>query len=307
MGDTTPLEFPNDVVDWVTSTFRLCNIRISEKLTNNPNLPEESLDLTWIEHFSQFASPITLNSEWTIKVETHFLGGLRHFQRWEIADIGILLFVRQAGRITRSKVALLQSKRLYPTTNQVREERLIDYRTGFARLADPEDLRTSISIQSEFNFNNDCRFNALVANSDQAQAIHKYEQEHKLLVYYQFYSPWTVPFVQRIPLSDYTRPNIELTHGVRVMRASTVHDFLQNQADGHRPTLSELQTVSGIEFPCGWPLDFFAGELFLKCKEGSIFETIADQRIQNLFYRRSGPIAAAIAITIEEPTGRVVP
>ncbi len=93
MGDTTPLEFPNDVVDWVTSTFRLCNIRISEKLTNNPNLPEESLDLTWIEHFSQFASPITLNSEWTIKVETHFLGGLRHFQRWEIADIGILLFV----------------------------------------------------------------------------------------------------------------------------------------------------------------------------------------------------------------------
>jgi hypothetical protein len=141
------------VVDWVTSTFRECNARISEKLTNNPNLPEESLDLTWIEHFSQLTSPITLSSSWTVKFETHFLGGLRHFRRWEIADIGVLLFIRRGGRIARSKVALLQSKRLYPTTNQVREEHLIDYMTGFARLADPEDLQTSIAVQTEFEFN----------------------------------------------------------------------------------------------------------------------------------------------------------
>jgi hypothetical protein len=71
--------------------------------------------------------------------------------------------------------------------------------------------------------------------------------------------------------------------------------------EGYRPTLGELRTASDDTFTYGWPLEFFAGELFLKCHEGSPFETIGDERIQNLFYRRSGPIAAAIAITVEEP------
>lgn len=168
------IDIPNDVVDWVRDTFRLCNIRVSEKLTNNPNLPEESLDLTWIEHFSQFASPVTLSSAWTVKIETHYLGGLRHYQRWEIADIGVLLFIRRGGKIDKSKVALLQSKRLYPTSNRVREEHRTDYETGFARLADPEDLLSSIAIEAEFEFNGECQYGALIANSDQVRAIRAY-------------------------------------------------------------------------------------------------------------------------------------
>ena len=105
-------EIPNDVFDWIRSIFRGCNERISEKLSNNPNLPEESLDLTWIEYISQYASPVTLSSAWTIKIETHYLGGLRHFLRWEIADIGILLFLRRGGRIERSKAILASMETL---------------------------------------------------------------------------------------------------------------------------------------------------------------------------------------------------
>jgi hypothetical protein len=105
-------KIPQDVRDWFRDVFRGCNERISEKLSNNPNLPEESLDLTWIEHLSQYASPVTLKSSWTIKIETHYLGGLRHFYRWEIADIGLLIFFRRGGIVERSKVGLLQSKRL---------------------------------------------------------------------------------------------------------------------------------------------------------------------------------------------------
>jgi hypothetical protein len=74
---------PADVTEWIRMFFRGFNERITEKLSNNPNLPEESLDLTWIEHLSRFASPVTLSSAWTIKIETHYLGGLRHFYRWE--------------------------------------------------------------------------------------------------------------------------------------------------------------------------------------------------------------------------------
>jgi len=53
---------PADVTEWIRKVFRECNERITEKLSNNPNLPEESLDLTWIEHLSQYASPVTLGS-----------------------------------------------------------------------------------------------------------------------------------------------------------------------------------------------------------------------------------------------------
>src|ERR1043166_2302634 len=79
-----------------------------------PNAPEESLDLTWVEYLSHFSSPVVLDSNWVVKVESHYLGGLRHFYTWEIADIGILVFLRFGGARNKSKVALLQSKRLYP-------------------------------------------------------------------------------------------------------------------------------------------------------------------------------------------------
>jgi len=286
--------------------MRACSHRFTtaatccEKLTNVPNCQEESLDQTWIEHFSRLASPVAVSPSGTVKVETHYLGGLHHFGNWEIADIGVLLFIRRGERVTTSKVALLQSKRLYPTSSQVREEGIIDYRTGFARSADPEDLRMSIAIQAEYEFNEDCRYNALQANSDQVRSISEYERDNSLLVYYQFYNPWSLPFVQRIPLSEYATPSSELTHGVTILPASRIHGLLTGKQSGYRPTVKDLGTISEDAFPCGWPLEHFAGDLFLQCHEGSSFETVNDDAIQNLFYRRSGPISAAIAITVEQ-------
>lgn len=165
MTDPNPFDLPADVVDWVTGIFRQCNERLSEKLSNNPNIPEESLDTTWVEHFSQFATPLTLTSGWTVRIETHYLGGLRHFpdpeffyRGWEVADIGVLLFVRRGGRVVGRKAALLQSKRLYPTNERVREEHRIDYAIGFAGLADPEILNSSIAVEIDFTFNDGCCF-----------------------------------------------------------------------------------------------------------------------------------------------------
>ncbi len=95
-----------EVVSWLRQLFAECNARITEKLSLGPNLPEESLDLTWIEHLSRYASPVTVGANWLIKVETHYLGGMRRFRGWEIADIGVLLFVRrESGRSPCSSLA----------------------------------------------------------------------------------------------------------------------------------------------------------------------------------------------------------
>jgi hypothetical protein len=291
---------PDDVTDWIRGVFRECNERITEKLSNNPNLPEESLDLTWIEHLSQYASPVTLTSSWTVKIETHYLGGLRHFYRWEIADIGVLLFYRRAGVLQRSKVALLQSKRLYPSNNIVQEEDKIDYEIGFARIADPESLQRSVAVQAEFHFDENCLYGALLANSDQVKAITDYQNKNKTPVYYQFYNPWRIPFIQRIPLSQFKRPSGNLTLGTRIIPAHEVHGLLAAYVDGQKPTLAEVKALCPNN-PLGWPLEHFIADLLLGCIEGTIFKDISEERIQNLFYRRTGPIAAAIAISIETP------
>jgi hypothetical protein len=179
---------PPDVIAWFKTVFRECNERLSEKLSNNPNVSEGSLDQTWIDHLSQYASPITLSSSWTVKIETHNLGGMRHWRFWEVADIGILVFFRQGGRIQKSKVALLQSKRLYPSTNTVSEDDIVDYQTGFARLADPELLQHAVAVQAEFHFSEQCKYGALEGESDQVKAISEYQNIEKIPVYYQFFT-----------------------------------------------------------------------------------------------------------------------
>jgi hypothetical protein len=291
---------PEDVTEWVRIVFRECNERITEKLSNNPNLPEESLDLTWIEHLSQYASPVTLSSSWTVKIETHYLGGLRHFHNWEIADIGVLIFFREAGALNRSKVALLQSKRLYPSNNTVQEEDRIDYEIGFARLADPESLQQSVAVEAEFQFDDACRYGALAAKSEQVKAIASYQKQNKTPIYYQFYNPWRLPFTQRIPLSQFKRPAGKLRLGTRVIPARDVHTLLARYVAGQKPTLAELKDLCP-DHSYGWPLEHFVADLLLGCVEGSIFKDISEERIQNLFYRRSGAISAAIAISIEAP------
>ena len=101
--------FPSPVISYVRSIFAGANRRVSEKLARVPNCSEPSLDLTMIEHLTRYAAPRVVAPGWTVKLDVHFLGGLRHFYRWEIADIGILVFAKQGTQVVGKKVALLQS------------------------------------------------------------------------------------------------------------------------------------------------------------------------------------------------------
>ncbi len=296
------IEIPHEVKSWINDVFASCNSRITQKLCNIPNVHEPSLDMTFIEHFSQLASPKIFASNWIVRIDTHYLGGLRHFNRWEIADIGLLLFFRRGGKILKSKVCLLQSKRLYPTNEVVREDLRIDYEIGFARLADPEDTAVSLSHMTEFNFDDSCRYAAILTKDQQYEAIKQYYQEKGIPVYYQFYNPAFIPFTQTTPLTNYASPEQDLVLGTRIIPATNLHRYLDQKDKGFKPTLGEMKNlIINENFHYGWSLEFFATELFMGCTEGYVFENIDDERIQSMFYRRSGPISAAIAISIELP------
>jgi hypothetical protein len=290
---------PEDVLEWIRQVFANGNTRVTEKLIRNPNLPEESLDLTWIEHLSRFSAAERFPSQWVARIESHYLGGLRHFGSWEIADIGLLVFLRLAPGDTINKVALLQSKRLYPNGVPIREETRVDYEIGLARLADPEDLALSIGPSTEFRFTADSRFGALRKGSNQVGAITDYQSDTGLRVYYQLYNPWTIPFTQQIPLAGYVAPEGTPELGVRVVPAQTVHAMLDQQ-DGTTPRLGDFENVP--PFPSfGWRLEEFVCDELLACREGNRFNSPDDPNIQRLFYRRTGAIAAAISVTVEAP------
>jgi hypothetical protein len=264
-------------------------------------MAEEWLDYSWIDVLSNYSTPRAIGPDWTVKIESHFIGGLRHFGSWEVADIGVLLFIRTGGTIRRSKVALLQSKRLYPTTGTVSEQGITDYHYGFARLADPEDLAQSIGTQAEYEFTEQCRYGALIAKSPQVNAIRNYERQVKLRVYYQFYNPWNIPLTQRVPVVEPYDPPGSNALGVRVIPATDVHKVLSGNPEGFRPTLGDISRTGIGPDGLGWALEDFMADGFLGCTEGSSFESIGDDRIQSLFYRRTGPISSAISITIEGP------
>jgi hypothetical protein len=291
---------PAAVTDWLRSVFAGCNRRITDKLCNNPNAQEESFDHTWIDELSQYAAPVQINDSWVVRIDAHYLGGLRHFMSWEIADIGLLLFVRRKGSLVTRKVAVLQSKRLYPTNNLVREERPIDFEIGFARIADPEDLARSIATNTEFEFTDECEYGALSAASQQLDAIDQYRERNGIPVHYQFYNPINIPFTTRIPATNRVRSTSDPALGVRIMRATDVHSAVHALPAGMHPTLAQLKQVDGYGHLGGWSLQEFVVDLFLGCREGSHFQSVNDPKMYNLFNRRSGPISAAIAITIEE-------
>ena len=48
-------------------------------------------------------------------------------------------------------------------------------------------------------------------------------------------------------------------------------------------------------------------DLLLSCKEGRRFTDANSDEMRNLFYRRSGPILATVAVTVEVPEGEELP
>jgi hypothetical protein len=100
------MQVPADAADSLRDVFRACDERITAKLSRNPNIPEEFLDLALVDHQSHYSAAHTLSSDRTVRLETHYLGGL--ITAVGDRDIAVLLSLRGAGKLETSKVAPLR-------------------------------------------------------------------------------------------------------------------------------------------------------------------------------------------------------
>ncbi len=241
-----------------------------------------------------------------VRFETHFLGGLRHWaydgRNWEIADIGVLVMFRENGRLVRTKIALLQSKRLYAKEQSAVDDEIEDYKIGFGRLFYDGIQPHSQMAPRTFEFDESCRYSALSVSDGQYRAIEDYERARSVPVYYLLYNPLELPWAVTVPSTLGVALPKENKMGTRVIPSAAVRAQNSTHAVKGAPTVLDLRdsvpsTVSG------WSLQHFVADRLLRCYEGhQIKGAQLDDALSAVFYRRSGPIAAAFSITIDGPT-----
>jgi hypothetical protein len=296
-------EIPEVVIDYVRGVFAEANSKVTRTMCVHPSMHEESLDHILVMELSSTPPAFFAHEQAAVSLESHWLGGRHLFDRWEIADIAFFVIIRRAGHLIARKVALLQTKRLYSKEIPVAPIDPFDYRIGIGRLVDRTDPQVSMARQRRFRFEGQCTYAAMTAGHDQVQRIDRYEELRGIPVYYGFYNPLAVPYDADYPASNGCPPEAMNDVGMRVLTARTVHAALASLNVGRSPTFDGLTTSQvdpdDAESSHGWRIENFVADEVLRCRQGRRFDSVIDERLSDLLYRRSAPIAAAITMTID--------
>ncbi|MGE4248498.1 MAG: hypothetical protein AB7F09_03860 [Parvibaculaceae bacterium] len=217
-----------------------------------------------------------------VTITAHFLGSRALHGRKEVADIAILASLTQYGR-TQEKIALIQTKRLYP---------------------EPVTGPTAAGHRSYYEFNADCEYKALLPASSQVDAIDKFHKELGVDVFYGLYNPvqfLSPAYPYPLDYHDTTAIN-QATNwiGCRIMPAAEVHATLHKL--GRQPSYHELflpnAKLKDGKPATAWRLEtFVAGEL-MRCRQGNLLSKSRHAKIYRLLLDRERPIASLVEIAV---------
>ncbi len=302
-------QIPEDVVTWFRAVFSEANRRVSERLVNLPNVRETSLDDGLIEALIPETAPTLLPSGAIVRMDTHNIGGLRRIgrphwdlpfgRRWETADIAVLVFIYRHETLVAKKIGLLQSKRLYPDNNDVDDEDEVGFLYGMNAFIRRETAQAIGALHRKFSFGESCVYGAIHSASDQVKSIDALNRDFGKVVYYLLYNPHKVPFSISYPLRERIRID-QSAVGCRVFDADHVHHALAELNEGEAPTYEMMKRAGAAS---DWPLETWAADLLLTCQVGQQFDASRDDRVRYFLERRSGPIGAALAVSITLPEG----
>jgi len=294
------MNIPSDIKSYIYDVFKTTNEEVSEKLSLIPHTKEPALDELFLSSLRQYAIPKKFDSNWSLRIDAVFIGGGGHYYPWEIADIAIIIFFRNRGKLLKTKVSLLQSKRLYP--NELRKSKKDDFRFyGLQELAELEnDFAQSLQTRT-FNFKDASKYKAIKVKDRQWESINDYAIKTGIPVYYMFYNPNEIPLKVNVPFIESVK-QLKNEIGVRIVPGDKMYQTFNRKNSA--PSYEEIKTKiklsdSKNQHIAGWRLEYFVNELLLECKEGYIAKSLKDEALNNLFYRRTGPLHSAILINIE--------
>ena len=291
-------EIPTDVVDYVRNVIRFASDQTTERISNQPNVREMSRDDTLVHSIGRFSAPKHLPSDTIVKIEVHNTGGLRQWDRWELADIAFVVHVSYGGSPLVQKIGLLQSKRLYPENLDVDADDPIEFWYGLNGLLDPPELSTPPLRTTTYKFTDSSIYGAIVLNSDQVRYMQEFHEQFGESIFYLLYHPHEVPFEHTLPATSYHSISFPPL-GPRVVRSRAIESVLDKTSVPTRsPSFKEIRSSAGRD---NWRLEIWAAELLLRCKVGRQYSSEDEELITRLVRRRTGPIGAAIRINIALP------
>jgi hypothetical protein len=292
------IELEPQVLEYIREVLDQANARVTSRLDRMPTTHEESLDFALIDALSEAHGPHITTQGTVVDIDAHFVGGGWHWERWEIADIGLIVTFRRAGSLLRTKVVLLQSKRLYPREAEFTEDLGLTRPGGFGSLMIPS-LPATLGERT-FRFDGSCRYKALQVGDDQWQAIARYESQYGLPVHYLLYHPRSVPAESTIPVTvPLVQQQDAISVGARALPASTMQALTTSFPRNYAPAYDEIRDGSAAP-GAGLP-DFMIDEV-LACRAGYVVEDgIENPGLQRVFNQRAAPIAAAVRIDINLP------
>jgi hypothetical protein len=284
------------VIGWFRSIFYRANRSVTERLLNIPNIRETTLDDGLVEALIPHSAPRRFGSGAVVEMQIHNIGGLRRLSSWETADIAVLVFVYEQGVLRDQKIGLLQSKRLYPTVGDVADEDPVGFMYGMNAFLRREPGSVLGKIDRLYVFDRDSEYRAIAKGGHQSDVIADLNDQLGEAVYYLFYNPPDLPTTVRYPLEQVLcapRPKL----GSRVYRAAEIELAMKGLAKGRSPSIGQLEMVTRSN----WRLETWAADLLLRCKVGQRFRGDRAAIVGRLLERRTGPIATAIAVSIDLP------
>ena len=259
--------------------------------------------MNFVSYFSRHQHPIKLVSNWVVRIDAHFIGGGRHFSTWEVADIAIMIIFRKLGKVLRSKIVLIQSKKLYADPIHHKEEDPRTRRLGLGRLLVSDEEHQEIIAKKQLLFNDTSKYGAFKKGSEQQNAMRHFQQRFSTPMFYLFYNPWDIPHAVTMPLEE----QLQFTNnkiGMRVVPKDYLDSALSGYKEGYSPSFKDIRDrllgeFTREEFSGGWRLEYFVSNLMLDCKQGLIDDSPNFEHLVDLMRQKRRPMSAAISITFD--------
>ncbi len=293
---------PQDALDWLRSVFDRVDRETSFRLSTVPHSHEPALDQLFISALQGVAPFVVTPSATTVWIETHFLGGRAMFYSWEVADIGMLFIFRVRGEYKFTKVALFQSKRLYPIEVSSPDDMDLAYRVGFGRIFPSNEKYAAMAQPRLFSFDDNSKYLALSNGDNQISVIRQYQAQRRVPVCYLFYNPFKLPWTVLVPSVAPAALGGNVEVGTRIVPSTVVFDVCEQLSASESPSVGAISAkLAERSFPhkYGWSLSEYVVDNVLQCREGRVVDPTKSEDLFELFYGRTGPISAAVAVTID--------
>jgi hypothetical protein len=206
------------------------------------------------------------------------------------------VFIYRGRQLIAQKIGMLQTKRLFPKNNDVLDEDAEGFRYGMNAFLNRDGQSPLAVLTREFVFDRSCLYGSLKACSDQVKAIGELNERFGESIFYMFYNPPSVPATIRYPVKS-RRLVTSVKLGCRVFFSKEVHAVLDTLAKDRSPSLDAIAKGGAAS---NWRLEEWVADHLLACKVGQRFDDRPDE-VYMLLERRTGPIGAAIAVSIALP------